>query len=86
MYAGAQSGGCRFDKKPQYRYSGCHGHDASALSIVLGLRFGFEEAHYTYRGAKALWRRVADAAARDAFRRLEMNATTAESLTPAAAD
>ncbi|RVE41248.1 hypothetical protein evm_014102 [Chilo suppressalis] len=43
MPIGAQSAGCRFDKKPQYRYSGCHGQDASALSIILGLRSGFEE-------------------------------------------
>lgn len=33
---GAQSGGCKFNKKPQYRYSGCHSYDASALNIVLG--------------------------------------------------
>ncbi|KAL4704497.1 hypothetical protein ACJJTC_007616 [Scirpophaga incertulas] len=57
MPIGAQSGGCRFDKKPQYRYSGCHGQDASALSIVLGLRSGFEEARYAVRG-RAHWRRV----------------------------
>ncbi|KAI8435430.1 hypothetical protein MSG28_003737 [Choristoneura fumiferana] len=47
----AQSGGCRFDKKPQYRYSGCHGQDASALSIILGLRSGFEEGSYVVRDA-----------------------------------
>ncbi|XP_059061265.1 uncharacterized protein LOC131854149 [Achroia grisella] len=63
MPIGAQSGGCRFDKKPQYRYSGCHGQDASALSIVLGLRSGFEESAYAARGG-AGWRREAEAAAR----------------------
>ncbi|XP_037295607.1 uncharacterized protein LOC115451988 isoform X2 [Manduca sexta] len=56
MPIGAQSAGCKFDKKPQYRYSGCHGQDASALSIVLGLRSGFEEAQYAERG-RAHWRR-----------------------------
>ncbi|CAH2074768.1 unnamed protein product, partial [Iphiclides podalirius] len=54
MPLGAQTVGCRFDKKPQYRYSGCHAQDASALSIVLGLRWGFDEARYVERAP--LWR------------------------------
>lgn len=33
---GAQSSGCRYNKKPLYRYSGCHHYDLSALSILLG--------------------------------------------------
>ncbi|CAH2086964.1 unnamed protein product [Euphydryas editha] len=57
MPIGAQSDGCRFDKKPQYRYSGCHGQDSSALSIVLGLRAAFEEARYTVSDER-LWRRA----------------------------
>ncbi|XP_073971029.1 uncharacterized protein isoform X2 [Rhodnius prolixus] len=44
---GAQSGGCRFDKKPNYRYSGCHGHDASALSVLLGLFYNFDSDIYS---------------------------------------
>ncbi len=40
---GAQSSGCRYDKKPQYRYSGCHDYDISALNIVLGQMFNFDE-------------------------------------------
>ena len=40
---GAQSSGCRFDKKPQYRYSGCHDYDVAALNVVLGLMFRFDE-------------------------------------------
>lgn len=36
---GSQSTGCRFDKKPLYRYSGCHHYDVSALNIVLGKVF-----------------------------------------------
>lgn len=36
---GAQSGGCRFDKKPLYRYSGCHAYDSAALNLALGNAF-----------------------------------------------
>ncbi|GBP32068.1 hypothetical protein EVAR_21102_1 [Eumeta japonica] len=75
MPIGAQSGGCRFDKKPQYRYSGCHGQDASALSIILGLHFGFEEAQYTVRPRRVLWRRATEAAALAEFTELERNTT-----------
>ncbi|XP_014242261.1 uncharacterized protein LOC106662581 [Cimex lectularius] len=44
---GAQSVGCRFDKKPNYRYSGCHGNDASALSVLLGLLFNSDTDEYS---------------------------------------
>ena len=43
---GAQSTGCRFDKKPLYRYSGCHFYDMSALNVVLGLMFDFDVKPY----------------------------------------
>lgn len=46
---GAQSSGCRFDKKPRYRYSGCHGYDVSALNVVLGQMFQFDESAYFAR-------------------------------------
>ncbi|CAG9783447.1 unnamed protein product [Diatraea saccharalis] len=82
MPIGAQSGGCRFDKKPQYRYSGCHGQDASALSIILGLRSGFEESQYAWRGARAQWRRVTAAAARAHLVTLRRNATDQDLATP----
>ncbi|KAI1309378.1 hypothetical protein HDE_00028 [Halotydeus destructor] len=43
---GAQSSGCRFDKKPFFRYSGCHFYDASALNVILGIMFNFETDKY----------------------------------------
>lgn len=46
---GAQSAGCRFNKKPQYRYSGCHAYDTAALNIVLGLYFNFVDTYYIHR-------------------------------------
>lgn len=43
---GSQSSGCRFDKKPLYRYSGCHDYDNSALNVVLAKTFHFDESPY----------------------------------------
>ncbi|RWS12444.1 uncharacterized protein B4U79_11706 [Dinothrombium tinctorium] len=43
---GAQRFGCRLNKKPMYRYSGCHHYDMSALNIVLGFMFNFSEKPY----------------------------------------
>ncbi|EEB15928.1 conserved hypothetical protein [Pediculus humanus corporis] len=45
---GAQSQGCRFNKRPQYRYSGCHAYDDSALNVILGLVYNFDETNYTF--------------------------------------
>ena len=39
---GAQSTGCRFNKKPLYRYSGCHSYDMSALNVLLGSLFNYD--------------------------------------------
>lgn len=44
---GAQSTGCKFDKKPIYRYSGCHSYDMSALNVLLGSLFNYKEKSYT---------------------------------------
>ncbi|XP_031633310.1 uncharacterized protein LOC116347052 [Contarinia nasturtii] len=52
---GAQSGGCRFNKKPLYRYSGCHAYDVSAFNIVLGLTWNFDETKYSKRGEPKLY-------------------------------
>nr|CAD7406355.1 unnamed protein product [Timema poppensis] len=77
---GAQSGGCRFNKKPQYRYSGCHRYDGSALNIVLGLYFGFDEKRYTCKGKERYFRRVAVETAAAEMAGLEGNATEATSI------
>lgn len=73
---GAQSAGCRFDKKPQYRYSGCHSYDLSALNIVLGLRFHLDSSQYTFRENKLLFASVDLETAASEFAELERNATT----------
>lgn len=52
---GAQSRGCRFNKKPLYRYSGCHAYDVSAFNIVLGLTWNFNETKYSLRGESNLY-------------------------------
>lgn len=62
---GAQSGGCRFDKKPYYRYSGCHSYDASALNIVLGLHFKFDADQYALLDEEGYFKRVAELAVPD---------------------
>lgn len=51
---GAQSGGCKYNKKPLYRYSGCHGYDESAVSILLGLVFS-DDHKYTSIGDSQLF-------------------------------
>ncbi|XP_066603427.1 uncharacterized protein [Prorops nasuta] len=55
---GAQSAGCRFNKKPQYRYSGCHAYDTSALNIVLGLHFHFDDTHYVHQERETYFNRI----------------------------
>lgn len=78
---GAQSGGCRFNKKPQYRYSGCHWYDGSALNIVLGLKFGFDEGRYTYRGHEKFFRKVGPDVVAAEMAGLDGNATESTVMT-----
>lgn len=74
---GAQDAGCRFDKKPQYRYSGCHSFDVSALNIVLGLRYRLDSSQYTYRGHERLFYETTLTDALLELQELERNATDA---------
>ena len=78
---GAQSGGCKFNKKPQYRYSGCHRYDGSALNIVLGLKFGFDESQYTYKGKKRFFREVGPEAVAAEMAGLDLNETESAVIT-----
>lgn len=43
----SNSNHCKFNKKPQYRYSGCHGYDESAFNVICGVTFNFNEAKYS---------------------------------------
>lgn len=38
---------CALDKKPHYRYSGCHHYDMSALNVVLAIAFNFSSSTYS---------------------------------------
>ncbi|XP_076035423.1 uncharacterized protein LOC143021684 [Oratosquilla oratoria] len=43
---GAQATGCRYNKKPLFRYSGCHRYDTSAFNVVLGVMFHYDTRPY----------------------------------------
>lgn len=36
----------RYDKKPLFRYSGCHHYDASAFNVALGVMFSYDTRLY----------------------------------------
>lgn len=46
---GAQNTGCNNQRKPLYRYSGCHKYEVSALNVILGLMFNFDTHQYTIK-------------------------------------
>ena len=43
---GAQSVGCDHNRKPKYKYSGCHNFEVSALNVILGSLFGDGNSQY----------------------------------------
>ncbi|XP_043270905.1 uncharacterized protein [Venturia canescens] len=55
---GAQSAGCRFNKRPQYRYSGCHAYDTSALNIILGLYFNYDDSCYVHQERETYFTKI----------------------------
>ena len=46
---GAQNVGCNYQRKPLFRYSGCHKYEVSALNVILGLVFTPSEQPYTVK-------------------------------------
>lgn len=76
MPIGAQSEGCKFNKRPQYRYSGCHSYDNSALNIVLGLKFKLDSSRYTNASPQKLFSTVTLDKAISILKDLEQNITT----------
>ena len=52
--------GCRFDKKPAFRYSGCHAYELSALNVVLGRMFNFDESKYIIDDKYKFFAKVSD--------------------------
>lgn len=83
---GAQSVGCKFDKKPQYRYSGCHSYDTSALNIVLGLLFKQDSGEYTFSDNSNCFDVVPLSVADALLKKLETNSTTEGKMTDSVHD
>ncbi|KAH7958505.1 hypothetical protein HPB49_002097 [Dermacentor silvarum] len=78
---GAQSTGCRFDKKPLYRYSGCHRYDVSALNIILGLLYENNRQPYVFQDEDHFFRRIVDGSDMPLSGQPEVNSTANRSTT-----
>ena len=51
---GADNSRC-VQRRPRYLYSGCHCYAESALNVVLGLAFNFEDSEYTLNNFTAVF-------------------------------
>lgn len=79
---GAQTKGCRYDKKPQYRYSSCHGYDVSAFNIVLGIHYQFNSTPYVIQeNADDFFVKVSTSEAQKTLQNLILNITDTPAIT-----
>ena len=65
--------GCNLDKKPAFRYSGCHAYEVSALNVVLGKVFDFDESKYIIDDKYKLFIRKSDIEVRKNEEEVEEN-------------
>ena len=61
------------DKKPAFRYSGCHAYEVSALNVVLGKVFDFDESKYIIDDKYKLFIRNSDIEVRKNEKEIEEN-------------
>lgn len=81
-FSGAQTKGCRYDKKPQYRYSSCHGYDVSAFNIVLGIHYQFDSSPYVIKeNADDFFIKVSTNEAQKVLQNLILNITETPAVT-----
>lgn len=82
IFIGAQIKGCRYDKKPQYRYSSCHGYDVSAFNIVLGIHYQFDSTPYVIKeNADDYFIKVSTGEAQKNLQNLILNITDPPAIT-----
>lgn len=79
---GAQTKGCKYDKKPQYRYSSCHGYDVSAFNIVLGIHYQFDSTPYVIKeNADNFFTKASASEAQHLLQNLILNITDTPAVT-----
>lgn len=58
---------CKLNKKPHYRYSGCHHYDTSALNVVLGLAFDYTSTWYAIDEERKFFASILDLISTEAW-------------------